>query len=54
MVIAFEIAEYGAAYVGAFICAVAIMVMAPNDATKCGWVTGSVAFIAFILMIIKL
>lgn len=52
MVIAFEIAEYGAAYVGAFIGAVAIMLMAPNDATKCGCAMGSVAFIAFILMII--
>lgn len=56
MVIAFEIAEYWAAYVGAFIGAVAIMVMAPNDATndatKCGCAMGSVAFIAFILMII--
>lgn len=52
MVIAFEIAEYGAAYVGVFIGAVALIVMSPNDATKCGCAMGGLAFIAFILMII--
>lgn len=49
----FDIAEYGAAYMGVFVGAVVLIISAPNDATKCGCVLGIVGIVSFVLMILS-